>query len=144
MAEGAKQTPECDFRDGKVKGEINSIFNLVNRYLKLQVSFCLTQAVKFPLLSRTTSEISSMHGTRLRPQSLGETCEGLVQTRVRHPPKHPAPWWAGVRAGPASQHSHPQGKLLVAQVSQPVPGSWRGRLSSAVCEVQRGYDLPRS
>lgn len=91
--------------DGKIKEEIHSISSLINRSLKLEVTFCVTRAVNFHsvslLLSLAMLVISSTHGTGLRPQILAETCEGLVQTCIRHPPKYTALSLAGVRTGPA-------------------------------------------
>lgn len=58
--------------------------------------------------------ISSTHGTGLRPQILGETYEGLVQTCIRHSSLLD---WSLYRASMHHTTHITEGKLLVAQVS---------------------------
>lgn len=80
MAEDAKRAmAHVNSENGKIKEEIHSISSLINTSLKLEVTFCLAQAVNFYSSSLLLSlVISSTHGTALKPQILGETCEGLV------------------------------------------------------------------
>lgn len=91
----------CEFREWQDQGGDTQHFQLKNTFLKLEVT-CLIRAVNFYSSSLLLSlVISSTHGTALKSQILGETCEGLVQTCMRQLPKQTALSLAGVRAGPA-------------------------------------------